>query len=288
MKRIITCLPTLTLGRVLGRLLHLCAVSQRRIVRRNLQFAFPEFSPHQVRQTARRVFQNYGIILVEVLQMGFFSRDDILRRVKLHGIEQALEKVGLHKGVVVVSAHLGNWEIGMQVLPCFFNQPLTAVAKKFKSGWIENWLHRVRTRFGSQILYKKGVLAEMTRVVREGGVLTILVDMARRKDGVDIEFFGKKATATPAVAMLALRCRCPVIPVFCLREADGTIGIEIGAPIEILRSRDLRRDLVLNTQRITDVVEGMVRRHPEQWHWMMRRWKEHYPELYEQSCSCSN
>ena len=164
LKRIITCLPTQTFGRVLGRLLHLCAVSQRRIVRRNLQFAFPEFSPHQVRQTARRVFQNYGITLVEVLQMGFFSRDDILRRVKLHGIEQALENVGLHKGVVVVSAHLGNWEIGMQVLPCFFNQPLTAVAKKFKSGWIENWLHRVRTRFGSQILYKKGVLAEMTRI----------------------------------------------------------------------------------------------------------------------------
>jgi Kdo2-lipid IVA lauroyltransferase/acyltransferase len=106
--------------------------------------------------------------------------------------------------------------------------------------------------------------------------------MPGARTGSTSNFSEKKATATPAVAMLALRCRCPVIPVFCLREADGTIGIEIGAPIEILRSRDLRRDLVLNTQRITDVVEGMVRRHPEQWHWMMRRWKEHYPELYEQ------
>jgi KDO2-lipid IV(A) lauroyltransferase len=212
--------------------------------------------------------------------MGFFSREDVLQRVKLHGFEQALKGVDLSKGLIVVSAHLGNWEIGMQVLPCFFNRPLTAVAKKFKAGWVENWLLRVRTRFGSRILYKKGVLAEMTRVVREGGVLTILIDMARRKDGIDIEFFGKKATATPAVAMLALRVRCPVIPVFCFRETDGTIGVEIGAPIPIVRSRDLRRDLALNTQRITDVVEDAVRRHPEQWHWMMRRWKEHYPHLY--------
>jgi KDO2-lipid IV(A) lauroyltransferase len=281
LKRIITCLPTLILGRILGSILYLCAVSWRRVARRNLRFVFPELSPHQVRRIVRKVFQNYGIGLFEIFQMGFLSRDDILQRVRFHDMERAFKSFGGHTGFIAVTAHIGNWEIGMQVLPCFFNRPLTAVAKKFKAGWIENWLHRTRTRFGSQILYKKGVLAEMTRIVREGGALTVLSDMARRKDGVDVEFFGKKATATPAVAMLALRVRCPVIPVFCLRETDGTIGIVIGAPIEMLRSQDLRRDLVVNTQRITDVVEGMIRRHPEQWHWTMRRWKEHYPELYE-------
>lgn len=280
LNHIITRLPTRALGRLLGRLLYIGAAAQRRTVLSNLRFAFPEFSPQRVRRIARGVFQNYGLTLVEVLQMGFFSREQVLRRVRINGLDQVLEKVALDQGVVVVSAHMGNWEIGMQVMPCFFGRPLTAVAKQFKAGLIENWLHRVRTRFGSQILYKKGALAEMTRIVRGGGVLTILVDMARRKDGVDIVFFGKKATATPAVAMLALRCRCPVVPVFCLRQADGTIGIELGAPIEMLRSRDLRRDLVVNTQRITDRVEGMVRRHPEQWHWMMKRWKDHYPQLY--------
>jgi KDO2-lipid IV(A) lauroyltransferase len=81
--------------------------------------------------------------------------------------------------------------------------------------------------------------------------------------------------------MLALRCRCPVLPVFCLREADGTIGIQVGATIDMLRSGDLRQDLRVNTQRITDVVEAAVRQHPEQWHWLMKRWKEHYPHLYE-------
>jgi KDO2-lipid IV(A) lauroyltransferase len=259
LKHIVPHLPTRALGRMFGALLYVCSVSQRRIVRRNLQFAFPDFSPRRVRRTAWAVFQNYGTTLVEILQMGFFSREQVLSRVKLHGLDQVLGKVAPQQGVVVVSAHMGNWEIGL----------------------IENWLHKTRTRFGSQILYKKGALAEMTRIIREGGVLTILVDMARRKDGVDIEFFGKKATATPAAAMLALRCRCPVVPVFCLREADGTIGIRVGSPIEMRRSRDLRRDLVVNTQRITDVVESMVRQHPEQWHWAMRRWKEHYPELYE-------
>ena len=281
LNHIVPHLPTRALGRIVGGLLYACAPVQRNIVGRNLQFAFPDSSPQRVRRTAWGVFQNYGITLVEILQMGFFSRDQVLRRVKLHGLDQVMEKVSPQQGVVVVSAHMGNWEIGMQVMPCFFGRPLTAVAKKFKAGLVENWLHKTRTRFGSQVLYKKGALAEMTRIIREGGVLTILVDMARRKDGVDIEFFGKKATATPAAAMLALRCRCPVLPVFCLHEADGTIGIQVGAPIEMLRSRDLRRDLVVNTQRISDEVEGMVRKHPEQWHWIMKRWKEHYPHLYE-------
>jgi KDO2-lipid IV(A) lauroyltransferase len=281
LKSFITHLPARALGPFLGAVLYLFAVPQRRIVQRNLQFAFPEFSRRKVRRTARGVFRNYGTTLVEVLQMGFFSREQILRRVKLRGAEQLSGLVSLNQGMIAVTAHLGNWEIGMQAMPCLYGRPLFAVAKKFKSGVIENWLYRVRTRFGSQVLYKKGALAEMTRIIRGGGVLTILVDMARRRDGIDIEFFGKKATATPAAAMLALRCRCPVIPVFCLREVDGTIGIRIGAPIDILRTKDLRRDLVVNTQRITDVVESTVRQHPEQWHWLMKRWKDHYPQLYE-------
>jgi len=139
----------------------------------------------------------------------------------------------------------------------------------------------VRTRFGNAILYKKDSLADMTRILRSGGILAILIDMARRKDGVDVRFYGRKATATPAVAMLALRCRAAVLPTFSLREPDGRIGIHAEPEIEMRRTRNLRADLVTNTQRITDVVEGMVRRHPEQWFWLMRRWKEHYPELYE-------
>jgi KDO2-lipid IV(A) lauroyltransferase len=120
----------------------------------------------------------------------------------------------------------------------------------------------------------------MTRILRQGGILAILVDMARRKDGVEVRFFGKKATATPAVAMLALRCRCAVLPCFCIRERHGMLGIHFEPEIEMRRTNNLRADLVENTQRITDVVERMVRRYPEQWHWLMRRWKDHYPYLY--------
>jgi KDO2-lipid IV(A) lauroyltransferase len=274
-------LPAKTIGSGLGRALYAVAWPHRRIVRRNLAFAYPEFSMAERRQLAQRVFKNYGVNLVELFQMGFMRPEDVARRVRFYGLENLCEALRRKRGMIVITAHLGSWELGFQAMPCVLGLPFTAVAKKFKSHLIENWMQAVRTRFGNAIIYKKDSLADMTRILRQGGILGILVDMARRKDGVDVSFFGKKATATPAVAMLALRCRSVVLPGFGIRERDGAIGIHFEPAVEMLRTKDLRADLVTNTQRITDVVERMVRRHPEQWFWLMRRWKEHYPHLYE-------
>jgi len=274
-------LPAVPIGSAIGRALGWMDRPHCRIVRRNLAFAYPELGERDVHSLEGRIFRNYGVNLFELFQMGYMRPEDVARRMRYYGIEHFREALRRKRGVIAVSAHLGAWELGMQALPCVFGLHLTAVAKKFKSNWLENWIHSVRTRFGNAILYKKDSLADMTKILRGGGILAILIDMARRKDGVDVLFFGKKATATPAVAMLAIRCRAAVLPTFCIREPDGRIGIHAGPEVEMRRTKDLRADLVTNTQRITDVVEAMVRRYPEQWFWLMRRWKEHYPELYE-------
>ncbi len=279
--RFISRLPSLPLGRALGVALGLADVHHHRIVRRNLAFAYPERSAAELRRLAWRVFQNYGVNLIEFFQMRFMQPEDVARRSRLYGFEHVASALGQRRGMIAVSAHLGSWEFGMQVMPCVIGVKVTGVAKKFKSALIENRIHGARTRFGNEILYKKDALADMTRILRGGGVLGLLVDMARRQDGVDVRFFGKRATATPAAAMLALRCRCPVIPMFCVWEPDGTMGVHAAPALEMMRTKDLRADLIENTQRITDAVERMVRRYPEQWFWLMKRWKEHYPQLYE-------
>lgn len=279
--RLISRLPSAPLGRLLGLSLGLADFHHHRIVRRNLAFAYPELSAAERRRLAWRVFQNYGINLVEFFQMRFVRREDVVRRLRLIGFEHVVSALRQRRGMIAVSGHLGSWEVGMQVMPCVLGVKLTGVAKKFKSRIVESQVHAARTRFGNEILYKKDALADMTRVLRGGGVLGLLVDMARRQDGVEIEFFGKRATATPAAAMLALRCRCPVVPMLCAREADGSLSVHAEPALEMLRTKDLRADLIENTQRITDAVERMVRRYPEQWFWLMKRWKDHYPQLYE-------
>jgi KDO2-lipid IV(A) lauroyltransferase len=273
--------PTGTLGALTGGLLHVFARPQRRIVHRNLAFALPELSGRERRRIARGVFRNYGRVIWETFVSGWYTQADIDRRVTVADGEHLTAAIAAGRGVVAVSAHLGNWELAMQAMPAHFGQPLTAVAKRFKSERLENWIHARRTRFGNTVLYKKGSLADMTRILRGGGVLVMLVDMARRKDGIDIDFFGRKATATPAAAMLALRCRSPIVPALSYHREDERLVVKILPAIEVRRSGDLRADLLENTQRITAVVEQAVRAHPDQWHWVMKRWKDYYPGLYK-------
>jgi len=172
-------------GSMLGRVLYLLGGPHRRIVRRNLFFAYPELSADQHRQLAGRVFQNLGVKLLELIQMGFMQPEDIAHRVRFYGLENLHKALRRKRGVILVTAHLGSWELGFQAIPCVLGLPFTAVAKKFKSNLIENWIHSVRTRFGNTVLYKMESLADMTRILRQGGILGVLVDMARRKDGVE-------------------------------------------------------------------------------------------------------
>jgi hypothetical protein len=97
---------------------------------------------------------------------------------------------------------------------------------------------------------------------------------------VEVNFFGRRATATPAAALLGLRFKSPVIPAFCHRKSNGDLIVQIEPPVEIQRTKSLRSDLQFNTQLITDRVEDAVRKYPEQWNWMLKRWKDYYPDLY--------
>ena len=273
----------LIMGRLFGRFVYYFDIPHRRISRRNLQFAFPGMSRDQIQDLTKRIFQHFGIAIFEVIQMGCSTRTELLSRVQIEGDEIAIEALAQQKGIVVISAHLGNWEMALQYCPCYLQRPLTGVAKRLQNKILDRMAHKLRTRFGNKIIYKRGALPDMTQTLRQGQVLGLLMDISRRFDGVEVQFFGHRATATPAAAMLALRCKSPVIPIFCHRNHKGELVIKAEPPLEIQRTGNLRTDLQINTQLITDSVERAVRKHPEQWNWFLKRWKDFYPDLYPES-----
>lgn len=120
----------------------------------------------------------------------------------------------------------------------------------------------------------------MRRMLRQGGVIGLLVDQSRRSEGVDVNFFGHWVTATPSAAFLSIRCKSPVLPIFCVRDNRGRLTVMMQPPLEMKRTGDLRSDIQTNTQIITDVVEKAVRQYPDQWFWVHKRWKKYYPDLY--------
>lgn len=271
------------LGKILGTLLSFAAVGIRRIVRRNLEFAYPELTRHEIRSLSKRVFHHFGTTVLELVQLSYLTREKILDRFRVQGATYLIDALEKQKGLIIVSAHMGNWEFALQFFPCYLERALVGVAKRFRYAPLDQCVHRIRTRMGNEIIYKRGALPELSRTLREGGIVGLLIDMSRRKDGVEVQFFGRKATATPAAALLAIRCKSPVVPAFCVRQGDGRLGIQIGPPVEIKRTKDLRADLQTNTQIMTDRVEQVVRSHPEQWFWAQKRWKEFYPHLYREA-----
>ncbi len=270
----------LRIGKLTGRLVYALDVPHRRIVRRNLAFAYPDWSTEEIKRNCRRIFQNLGITFFEFLQLTALSREDILGRVRVEGWDNLQRALESKKGLIIVSGHLGSWETGLQCACCLIEKPALGVAKKIRFAPLNRWVLRTRTRFGLKVIYKKGALPIMRRTLRRGGVLGLLVDQSRRSEGVDVSFFGHKVTATPAAAFLAIRCNSLVLPIFCIREADGQLTMEVKSALEIKRTGDLRSDIQTNTQMITDAVEKAVREYPDQWFWVHKRWKKYYPHLY--------
>jgi len=268
-------------GKLLGLLFYSLAIPHRRLVRRNLQFCYPEWSAKEIRELSRRIFMNFGITLVEMLQCTFMSHEEVLKALRVEGEENFNKAFKSNRGIVIVSAHMGNWEVGLHITN-YYGKPMLGVAAKTRYGWADILLSRSRNRLGNTIIDKKGALPKITEGLRRGEVIGMLIDQSRRKHGVEVTFFGRKATASPAAALLALRCNSLVLPAFCVRRSDGQLTIQVKTPFELTRTGDLRSDIQSNTQRMIDVVEEMVRTYPDQWFWLLKPWKVYYPYLYSE------
>ena len=270
-------------GKVLGVLVYILDTRHRRIVKRNLQFTHPEWSPERIRKLSKRVFQNAGITFVEICQMTCLSREDLLRNVRIKGEEHLLNAMKTEKGTILISGHLGNWEMASLLISCCINKPLVLVAREMQSKALGRWINRLRGRFGNIVIDKKEALPIMTRTLRQGNVLGLLIDQGTKLSrGIEVSFFNRITTSTPAPSLLARRCGSPVLPVFCIREADAGLTLIIGAPLRLKRTDDFRGDLMANTQIMTSAIEKTVRAYPEQWLWFHKRWKRHYPALYSE------
>jgi KDO2-lipid IV(A) lauroyltransferase len=281
--RFASSLPAHTIRRIggwIGFLISVLDVPHRRIVRRNLRFANPAWTQQDIRRLTRQIFRHIGITFLEILQMRFLACENILNRARLTGEEHLHQALQQDRGLIIISAHLGNWEVGLQFACCYLNTPITGVARKVRFAPLNRRVQRLRTRFGIKVIHKKGALPEMTQTLRRKEILALLVDQSRRSEGVETLYFGRRVTTTPAVAMLAIRCRSPVLPIFCIREPNGGLRVEVKPAVEIQRSGNLRADLLINTQRVNDAVEQAVREYPEQWFWVHKRWKKFYPDLY--------
>ena len=176
-----------------------------------------------------------------------------------------------------VSAHFGDWEAGALLLG-HLGYELSVVARPLDNPLLDRMLDRLRRRTGNGVFPKRRAVREILKAMGRGGGVAILIDQDARGDGLFVPFFGRPASTTPTAALVALRTGAALIPMAARVEPDGTIAVCAEAAIALEPTDDRDGDVRRLTAACTAIVEGWVRRDPEQWLWMHRRWKTTPPD----------
>ena len=264
------------LGARLARLYLAVASSRRTILRGNLSAAFPELPAAEIAALARKSAENVGASFVEFLDSPRHSREEIERRVRVVGGEHLASARARGKGVFVLSAHFGSWELGA-VRAGMLGEPIASVVRPLDNPLLEQELARRRTRFGNRLIGKWDAAKEILRDIRQGRTVAILIDQnVLPGEGIFVPFFGRPAATTPSLALLQLKTEAPVVPAFAWPEGNGRYRLEFEEPIlaEQFASAGSREERVrLATARYMAVTERAIRRDPAAWLWMHNRWR---------------
>jgi len=260
-------------GTSVGYLFYLFDGAHRRVASENLAAAFPRRSPAERRAIVRAVFAHFGRLLFEFLKFSTLSPEQILSRVEFDGEERVRLAYGQGKGVLFITGHFGFWELHAIAHPLRF-EPIGVLARTLDNARLNTLLEEIRQRTGNVVIYRQGSIRKVMRMMAEKHGVAILIDQhISGADAVYVEFFERRAATTSAVAAMALRTGAPVVPVFALPLGRGRYRLIYEHPVEppAADSEDAVREF---TQRCTDVLEMYVRRHPDLWLWMHRRWRD--------------
>lgn len=261
-------------GQSLGLLAYAVAGRLRRVGDTNLRIAFPEMSGPQRKELLRRSFALLGVQLAEFCHMGRYTVADAPRIFRYDGLEHFLAAEGRGRGVLIVTAHLGAWELS-SFLHSLMGHPMGMVIRRLDNALVDGYVNAIRCLHGNRVFHKddfaRGLLTEM----RAGRTVGILMDTNMRPpQGVFVPFFGVEACTASGLARVAQRTGAAVLPGFLVwEESETKYVLRFGPEIAVQRTDEAENDAIVNTARFTAAIEAGVRRYPEQWLWMHRRWK---------------
>ena len=261
------------LGERLGLAFYVADRVHRRIAIANLEAAFPARTSDDREAIAKAMFKHFGRLLLELLKYSSLSNDEKLAAVDFEGEDRVRLAYAQRKGILFCTGHFGFWEQQALAHALKF-EPMAVMARPLDNPRLHDLLEGIRVSNGNPVLYRRGAVRKALRLLAEGRGVGILIDQHMTSpDAIYVDFFGRPAATTSTLAALAMRTGAPIVPLFAFPLPNGRYRMIYEHPIEppAQDSPDALREF---TQRCTDVLEMHVRRHPELWLWMHRRWRD--------------
>ena len=261
-------------GKSFGKFLAKKFPKLQKTAKRNLEIALPELSVEEKRKIVHGTFESLGRHLGFVSHFRKFKHEDIKDLIEVVGKEENFETaLAKGNGVLFFTGHFGSWEVFNLLAPAF-GYGMNILVRRIDNPLIEDFVDSFRTKFGTVTLDKTKSARKMFRVLENGEILGILADLnVQEKEGVFVDFFGVPASTTTSIAKLALKTNAEVLPAFAVwNEEKGKYVVHLEPAVKYEKSENQDEDIKVLTQKITNVVEEYVRKYPEQWLWIHKRW----------------
>lgn len=268
----------------LAQVVYLLHFRLRQVGMRNLAMVFPEKSvPHRSR-ILRGVFTSLGRQLAELCQFPKYAPENIDKVVVYDGLENYERAYARGKGVLFLTAHFGGWELSA-FAHSLHGHWLHIVMRPMDNEYLDRLLQRYRTMHGNKTVAKDDFVRGLLAAMKAGETVGILMDTNMTPpQGIFVDFFGIPACTASGLARIALRTDAAVVPGFTIWDSTlGKYRLRFDPALQLVRTGDLEADIVANTQMFTKIIEDYVRKYPDQWLWVHRRWKtrpEGQPPLY--------
>lgn len=264
---------SMNLGKSVGRFLGKRLRKLHKTASRNLEIAFPGINESEKVRLIEGTFESLGRHLGFASHLSKFTHEDIRNLLEIEGKEIFFDAHATGKGILFFTGHFGSWEV-FNLLPPAFGFQMNILVRRIDNPLVEKFVDSFRTRFGSVTLDKTKSARRMYRVLEEGGLLGILADLnAQQREGVFVDFFGVPACTATSIAKLALATDAIVLPAFAVwDEHREKYVVHLEAPVDYSKSDDREADIHALTQKVTEIVERYVRKFPEQWLWIHKRW----------------
>jgi Kdo2-lipid IVA lauroyltransferase/acyltransferase len=261
-------------GAVIGDLAYHALSRLRRVGVRNLNLAFPEMAAQRREQILREEYRNLGYLLAEFCLMSRYTPEQASGFIRYEGLENYLRARDRGKGVLVLTGHLGAWELS-SFYHSLMGYPMGMVIRRLDNPLVDRFVNRIRCLHGNRVIHKDDFARGLIASMRAGETVGILMDTNMTPpQGVFVPFFGIEACTASGMARVASRTEAAVVPGFLLWEkSEGRYVLHFGEELPVISTGDAEADAEANTAAFTAVIERYVRRYPEQWLWMHRRWK---------------